>query len=244
MGRAHIEDVFYGGENGGPIEIIVPKTLRREISPHRCRSVLHVFAFHANDENRTFPSISKVAQAVDFDQRKVRVAIKVLEINGLLVKIANYKVGKRGITYHLNLPSFCEFLRPLESEIEEMTWKPRTGERAETVLNPTTDLGTEPVTQSGTPACDKEEVKYKYKDKEELVSFFELAEDPFSAFWFCYPGIKTTDKKARNEWKSVVALVGVSAVVSALAQLLSVPVQDRKCYQPAHEWLADLVDKS
>lgn len=244
MGRAHIEDVFYGGENGGPIEIIVPKTLRRDISPHRCRSVLLVFAFHANDENRTFPSISKVAQAVDFDQRKVRVAIKVLECNALLVKMDNYKVGKRGIAYHFNLPSFCEFSRPLEPEIEEMTWKPRTVERAETVPNLTTDLDTETVTQRGTPACDKEEVKYKYKDKEELVSFFELAEDPFSAFWFCYPGIKTTDKKARNEWKSVVALVGVSAVVSALAQLLSVPLQDGEGYQPAHEWLAELVDKS
>ena len=240
MGRAHIEDVFYGGEEGGPIEIIVPKSLRKHTSADRCRFVLHVFAFHANDENRTFPSVSKVADAVCFDQRKVRVAIKVLECNGLLVKIANYKVGKKGITYYFNLPSFCEFPRPTEQQIVDKVWDSDHAVCVEPDSLSAPTLGT----HLETPACDKEEQEVKIEQEKELCSkqLFEVGS--FEWFWDCYPRKSSIEKRAHAEWKFVVASVGVSAVVSALAQLLSAPLQNSDDYQPAHEWLADLVNKS
>jgi hypothetical protein len=95
-----------------------------------------------------------------------------------------------------------------------------------------------------TPACDKEEVKVKHKEKEEILLTFELATDLFQAFWDCYPRKSSLDKKARAEWNFVIEKVGLSSVVNALIQLLSVPLQDGEGYQPAHEWLAELVGRS
>ena len=240
MGRAHIEDVFYGGENGGPIEIIVPKSLRKHISADRCRFVLHVFAFHTNDENRTFPSISKVAQAVDFDQRKVRVAIKVLECNGLLVRVANYKVGKKGIVYYFNLPSFCEYSRPTNSQIIEMLWDPERAVWNDSDSLPAPTSGT----QSVTPACDKEEHEDKSEQEKELPPELFFEENPFELFWQYYPRKTSLKEKAREEWVYVTSVVPLYVILEELNKLLKEGPGELGGYLSAHVWLSSLLHKS
>lgn len=240
MTLAHVGDVLMAGTYGGGLEINVPVENKKAISEMRCRLVLLGLAYHANNKSFAWPSARTLGEELKIPESKVRVALKILEQDGWIKFVGGYKPGIRGKTYLLTLPSFTDPNNTVDANSPHLV--------TQVVTHGDTQVMTEDVaqrnTQLGTPACDKEEVKVKHKEKEEILLTFELATDLFQAFWDCYPRKSSPDKKARAEWNLVIEKVGITTVTSALIQLLSVPLQEGKGYQPAHEWLADLVDKS
>lgn len=237
---SHVSDVLMGGENGDALEIIIPEKHKKSLSDMPVRIVLLALAYHANKDSIAWPSAATLAKETRIAERRVRVAIKVLQENALIKRVAGYKPGKSGVKYLLTLPSFTDPDEIIETTSTHLVTHPQ----AQNMMQLSKHEVTPPCTQPMTPACDKEEVKVKHKEKEEILLTFELATDLFQAFWDCYPRKSSPDKKARAEWNFVIEKVGLSSVVNALIQLLSVPRQDGEGYQPAHEWLADLVEKS
>ena len=239
--HAHISDVLMGGKNGSALEIIrSSEEHRRALGEMTVRLVLLALAYHANKDSHAWPSAKTLEKETGIDERKVRVALEVLQENSWIKKVAGYKPGKAGTKYLLTLPSFVD----PEDSIEASSTHLVTHSPTQDLTQLSTHEVTRTSTQPRTLACDKEEVKYEYKNQEELLLFFESATDPFAAFWFCYPRKSSVRKNAQAKWKTAIPSVGVSAVVSALAQLLSAPLQNSDDYQPAHAWLADLVNKS
>ena len=239
--HAHISDVLMGGKNGSALEIIrSSEEHRRALGEMTVRLVLLALAYHANKDSLAWPSLKTLEKETGIDERKVRVALEVLQENSWIKKVAGHKPGKAGVKYLLTLPSFIDPEDSIEASSTHLVTHSPTQDLTQLSTHEVTRISPQPRTL----ACDEEEVKYEYKNQEELLSFFELATDPFVAFWFCYPRKSSIEKRAHAEWKFVVASVGLSAVVSALAQLLSAPLQNSDDYQPAHAWLADLVNRS
>ena len=239
--HSHISDVLMGGEDGDALEIIISsKKHKKSLGDMTVRLVLLALAYHANKDSLAWPSLKTLEKETGIDERKVRVALEVLQENSWIKKVAGHKPGKAGVKYLLTLPSFID----PEDSIEASSTHLVTHSPTQDLTQLSTHEVTRTITQPRTLACDKEEVKYEYKNQEELLLFFESATDPFAAFWFCYPRKSSVRKNAQAKWKTVIPSVGVSAVVSALAQLLSAPLQNSDDYQPAHAWLADFVNKS
>ena len=239
--HSHISDVLMGGEDGDALEIIISsKKHKKSLGDMTVRLVLLALAYHANKDSLAWPSLKTLEKETGIDERKVRVALEVLQENSWIKKVAGHKPGKAGVKYLLTLPSFID----PEDSIEASSTHLVTHSPTQDLTQLSTHEVTRTSTQPRTLACDKEEVKYEYKNQEELLLFFESATDPFAVFWFCYPRKSSVRKNAQAKWKTAIPSVGVSAVVSALAQLLSAPLQNSDDYQPAHAWLADLVNRS
>jgi len=237
---SHISDVLMGGEDRDALEIIIPEKHKKSLGDMPVRLVLLALAFHANRDSVAWPSAATLGKETGLAERRVRVAIKVLQENALIKRVAGYKPGKSGVKYLLMLPSFTDLDELVETGSAHLVTHPQTQNMTQLTKHEVALSCTQPMT----PACDKEEVKVKHKEKEEILLTFELATDLFQAFWDCYPRKSSPVKKARAEWNLVIEKVGISKVISALIQLLSDPPQEGKGYQPAHDWLADLVDKS
>lgn len=230
MALAHIEDVLYGSDDGGALDIHIPEELRREIGYERCLLVLIVYAYHANEDNLAWPSARTVSKSLGFDVRKVRAAIKVLNENRLLVRVANQQVRRRGITFYLNLPS-CD---PVESRYVEVAPNSRQ-KGVMRVPQESTCADTTLVTSSDTQACTKDKDKVDEKEKFDHLRVFQI---PFDDFWSLYPN-KSERGRAFIYWQTLALTPGLTlAAFFALKERLGSDNSTSSSDWPsAHSWL-------
>jgi hypothetical protein len=230
MALAHIEDVLYGSDEGSALEIEIPEHLRREIGYERCLLILLVFAYHANQDNLAWPSARTLSTSLGFDVRKVRAGIKVLVHNRLLVRVANQRIGRRGVTYYLNLPS-CD---PVESRFREVD--PNTPQKsAVKVTQAPLYQGTRLGTKSDTDACTKDKEQVNTEDKFDHLSLFSVQ---FEDFWDCYPN-KIERGRAFVCWQTLDLKPGLTfATFFALKrQLDSARGPESANWPAAHIWI-------
>lgn len=237
MALAHIGDVLYGSDSAGCIEFEIDRELSREVGYHRCLLVLVTLAYHANEHNLAWPSAGTISRAVGFDVRKVRVCLKVLERSRLITRIANQRVGKRGITYHLNLPSFDQVEPQYCDESRHVVHSGPEGVPLEKPEKGSVD-STPDSTQMSTPPYTKGKDKDKVKEEVKLdhLKYFEI---PFEDFWDLYPS-KFERGHAFVAWQTCAQTPGLTlAIFFALkGQLDSNREPISSDWPPAHVWLA------
>ena len=224
MTLAHVGDVLMAGTNGGGLEINVLAENRKAIGEMRCRLVLLGLAYHANKESLAWPSARTLGEELKIPESKVRVALRVLEEDGWIRQVAGYKPGKRGTTYLLILPSFTDPNNSVDANGPHLV--------TQLVAQGDTQVFAQDVSQRsaqlGTPACDKEEVKVKHKDKyetetlrSEKVSKIDLG---FMEFWRAYP--KCVDHgRTQNMWRLAITKAPQDMIITA-AERYAVEVAD------------------
>ena len=237
MTLAHVGDVLMAGTYGGGLEINVPVENRKAIGEMRCRLVLLGLAYHANKESLAWPSARTLGEELKIPESKVRVALRVLEEDGWIRQVAGYRPGKRGTTYLLILPSFTDPNNSVDANGPHLVTQLVAQEDPQVFAQEDPQRST----QLGTPACDKEEVKVKHKDKyetetlrSEKVSKIDLG---FMEFWRAYP--KCVDHgRTQNTWKIAITKAPQDMIISA-AERYAVEVADTDEQYIAHpaNWL-------
>lgn len=157
MAYVHLNDVFRGGLTGGALEITIPAWASRDIGEERVRYVLAALCHHANDHNLAYPSAATLAFETDVPERKVRVALRVLEDNGIIIRVGPAWAGKRGVQFRINTPSVAVYPQPVTGQSAD---GPDSGlpQRTPVVTTWYTSTRTPLRTDSLTDACGKDEV--------------------------------------------------------------------------------------
>ena len=167
MTGLHVDDVLRGGPDAGAIPINVPNdlpiSLRKQIGVDRLRLILLDLASYANDKSVAYPSVRTIAAETGIQERKVRVGLEILQLIGLVTRVAAAIPGRRGVSYRLHLPS-VEGGQSIEKD--ESTTSPRTSTRTQSRTHSLTPSPT----QISTVECgeEKQEEEQKRKAQREL----------------------------------------------------------------------------
>lgn len=169
MAHVHLDDAFRGGPNGGALSIEVPARFSRDVGANPVRLVLLALCFHANERNLAWPSIKTLAEETSIAERKVRICLKVLEENQLIVRVDKAVPRKSGVVYRICTPSVDD-IGEITPKAEVTTGRNRGRSRKSTSSSGCTPSSThsctDSCTDSCTEACDEVQLESEMKIKE------------------------------------------------------------------------------
>ena len=162
MAHVHLDDAFRGGPNGGALSIQVPARFSRDVGEMPVRLVFLALCFHANEMNLAWPSIKTLSEETSIAERKVRICLKVLEENQLIVRVGKAVPRKSGVEYRICTPS-VEDVCEINAKAEPARSRTRSGSRKSTSSSGSTPSSTDSCTDSCTEACDEVQLKAEMK---------------------------------------------------------------------------------
>lgn len=165
MAHVHLDDAFRGGPNGGALSIQVPGRFSREVGDKPVRLVFLALCFHANEKNLAWPSIKTLSEETSIAERKVRICLKVLEENQLIVRVGKAVPRKSGVEYRICTPS-VEDIGEIIPKAEFTKGGNRGTSRKSTSSSGCTPSSTHSCTDSFTEACDKVQLESEMKIRE------------------------------------------------------------------------------
>ena len=166
MAHVHLDDAFRGSPNGGALSIQVPARFSREVGEMPVRLVFLALCFHANERNLAWPSIKTLSEETSIAERKVRICLKVLEVNHLIVRVGKAVPRKSGVEYRVCTPSvedIGEVTPKAESTEDRSRGRGRKSASSSGCTPSSTHSCTDSCTDSCTEACDEDQLEAEMK---------------------------------------------------------------------------------